>query len=55
MIFVLIISFAMRIFSRLTPGMNEMEELKNGNVAVALLMVSFVLSVSGVVIAVLLK
>lgn len=54
-IFVLVIVTAMRIFNALTPGMNEIEELKKGNVAVALVVVSFILSVSAVVVAVLLK
>jgi uncharacterized membrane protein YjfL (UPF0719 family) len=54
-IFVGVIVVAMRVFNRLTPGMNEIEELRNGNVAVALVMLGFILSVSGVVIAVLLK
>ena len=55
LIFVLIIVTAMRIFNRLTPGINEMEELAKGNMAVALLMVGFLISVSSVVVAVLLK
>ena len=36
MIFTLVIIVAMRIFSALTPGINEIEELRKGNVAVAL-------------------
>ena len=55
LIFVVVIVVAMRLFNRLTPGMDEIAELRNGNVAVALVMVAFILSVSGVVIAVLLK
>lgn len=54
-IFSLIIVVAMRIFSALTPGMNEMEELQKGNIAVALVMFGFTLAVSAVVVAVLLK
>ena len=46
---------AMRLFNRLTLGMDEIEELRKGNVAVALVMLGFILSVSGVVVAVLLK
>jgi uncharacterized membrane protein YjfL (UPF0719 family) len=55
MIFSLVIIVAMRIFHSLTPGVDEMEELKKGNVAVALVMVGFILAVSAVVVAVLLK
>jgi uncharacterized membrane protein YjfL (UPF0719 family) len=54
-IFSLVVIVAMRIFSALTPGMNEIEELKKGNVAVALVMLAFILAVSSVVVAVLLK
>ena len=55
MIFSLVIIVAMRIFSALTPGVNEIEELRKGNVAVALVMFGFTLAVSAVVVAVLLK
>ena len=55
MIFSLVIIVAMRIFSALTPGINEMEELRKGNTAVALVMFGFTLAVSAVVVAVLLK
>ena len=55
LIFSLVIIVAMRIFSALTPGINEMEELRKGNVAVALVMFGFTLAVSAVVVAVLLK
>ena len=54
-IFVVVIAIAMRLFNRLTPGLNEIDELKKGNIAVALVMLGFILSVSGVVVAVLLK
>jgi uncharacterized membrane protein YjfL (UPF0719 family) len=54
-IFSLVIVVAMRIFSILTPGIEEMEELKKGNIAVAMVMFGFILAVSGVVVAVLLK
>ena len=54
-IFVLVIVIAMRIFNRLTPGLDEIEELKKGNVAVALVIVGFIVSVSSVVVAVLIK
>jgi uncharacterized membrane protein YjfL (UPF0719 family) len=55
MIFSLVIIVAMRIFSALTPGVNEIDELKKGNTAVALVMFGFTVSVSAVVVAVLLK
>jgi uncharacterized membrane protein YjfL (UPF0719 family) len=55
MIFSMVVIVAMRIFSALTPGMDEMSELKSGNMAVALVMLGFILAVAGVVVAVLLK
>ena len=55
LIFVPVMVVAMRLFNLLTPGMDEIEELKKGNIAVALVMTAFVVAVSGVVIAVLLK
>jgi uncharacterized membrane protein YjfL (UPF0719 family) len=55
LIFSLVIIVAMRIFSALTPGINELEELRKGNTAVALVMFGFTLAVSAVVVAVLLK
>ena len=39
----------------LTPGINEWEEIKKGNLSVAVLWGAFVISVAAVVIAVLLK
>jgi uncharacterized membrane protein YjfL (UPF0719 family) len=55
MIFVLVVVVAMKIFNMLTPGMDEMEELKKGNMAVALVITGFLVAVSAVVVAVLLK
>jgi uncharacterized membrane protein YjfL (UPF0719 family) len=55
LIFSLIVIVAMRIFTLLTPGINELDELKNGNIAVALVMMSFILAVAAVVVAVLVK
>ncbi len=55
LIFALIVIVAMRIFTVLTPGINELDELKKGNIAVALVMMSFILSVAAVVVAVLVK
>jgi uncharacterized membrane protein YjfL (UPF0719 family) len=55
LIFTVVIVVTMRLFSLLTPGVDEMEELRKGNMAVALVMVGFILAVSLVVVAVLLK
>jgi uncharacterized membrane protein YjfL (UPF0719 family) len=49
------IAIGLRIFSLLTPGINEWEEIKKGNLSVALLWAAFILAVAAVVIAVLLK
>jgi hypothetical protein len=55
LIFSLIVIVAMRVFTLLTPGINELDELKKGNIAVALVMMSFILAVAAVVVAVLIK
>ena len=55
LIFTVIIVVTMRLFSLLTPGIDELEELRKGNIAVALVMVGFILAVALVVVAVLLK
>lgn len=49
------IAIGLKVFSVLTPGFNEMEELKKGNHAVAILWAAFVLAVAVVVVGVLLK
>ena len=49
------IAIGLKVFSVLTPGINEWEELRKGNVSVALLWAAFVIGVAAVVIAVLLK
>jgi uncharacterized membrane protein YjfL (UPF0719 family) len=54
-IFAFAVGVAMRIFTALTPGLDEMAELRRGNIAVALVMVAFILSVMGVMVAVLIK
>lgn len=54
-IFVLVVIVAMRLFNMLTPGMDEMEELKKGNMAVAVVLTGFMIAISAVVVAVLLK
>ena len=53
--FSIAIPVALRIFNWMTPGIDEMEELKNGNRAVGLLVAAFILSMTLVVIAILLK
>ena len=53
--FALAVSIGVRLFNALTPGLDELEELKQGNMAVALVFAAFILSLTAVVIAVLLK
>jgi uncharacterized membrane protein YjfL (UPF0719 family) len=53
-VFSIIIALAMRVFSILTPGLDEMAELRKGNVAVGLVAAGFVITVSVVVMAILL-
>lgn len=51
--FAIIVPVAMRIFNRMTPGIDEMAELRDGNVAVAIVMaamvIGFVILVLGIV------
>lgn len=54
-IFTLVVAIAMRVFSALTPGIDEMAEIRNGNVAVALVMFAFLIAVSAVVASILLS
>ncbi len=53
--FAVVIPIGMRLFSALTPGIDELEELKKGNMAVALVFAAFILSLAAVVVAILLK
>lgn len=53
--FAIVVPIAMRIFNRITPGIDEMAELRNGNNAVALVMGATVLAMSLLVMAVVLK
>ena len=53
--FAIVIPIGMRLFNALTPGLDEMEELKKGNMAVALVFATFILSLTAVVVAILLK
>lgn len=45
------LGLALRLFTAFTPGLNEMEELKKGNVAVAVVLAAVVVAM-GIVIAV---
>lgn len=49
------ISIGFKVLNILTPGFNEWDELKRGNVAVAILWASFTLAVAVVVVIVLNK
>ena len=53
--FAIVIPIGIRLFGALTPGMDEIEELKKGNLAVALVFATFILSLTAIVVAVLLK
>jgi uncharacterized membrane protein YjfL (UPF0719 family) len=46
---------AMRVFNRVTPGIDAMAELKNGNMAVALVQGATILAMALLVVAVILK
>ncbi|GAB4550086.1 MAG: hypothetical protein Kow0063_44760 [Anaerolineae bacterium] len=53
--FAIVIPLGMRLFGALTPGLEEIEELKKGNMAVALVLSIFILSLTAIVVAILLK
>jgi uncharacterized membrane protein YjfL (UPF0719 family) len=53
--FSIAVPIAMRVFNRMTPGMDEMAELKGGNTAVAIVMAATVLAMVLLVVAVILK
>ncbi len=53
--FAIVIPIGIRLFSALTPGLDELEELKQGNMAVALVFATFIVSLTAVVVAILLK
>jgi uncharacterized membrane protein YjfL (UPF0719 family) len=53
--FAVVVPIAMRVFNRMTPGIDEMEELKKGNLAVAIMMAATVLAMALLVVAVTLK
>ena len=53
--FAIVIPIGIRLFRSLTPDIDELEELKKGNLAVALVYATFILSLTAIVIAILLK
>jgi len=53
--FSIVISLGIRLFRALTPGLDEIEELKKGNMAVALVFATFILSLTAIVVAILIK
>jgi len=53
--FAIAVPIAMRVFNRMTPGIDEMAELRKGNTAVAIIMAATVLAMAMVVLAVILK
>jgi len=53
--FAIVVPIAMRVFNRMTPGIDEMAELKNGNTAVAIVMGATILAMVLLVVAVTLK
>jgi uncharacterized membrane protein YjfL (UPF0719 family) len=53
--FAVVIPIGVRLFSALTPGLDEIEELKKGNLAVALVFATFIISLTAVIVAILLK
>ena len=53
--FSIAIPLALRIFNKMTPGLDEMAELKNGNIAVGIMLFGFIVSMTVVLVAILLK
>lgn len=53
--FAIAVPIAMRVFNRMTPGIDEMAELKSGNAAVAVVMSATILAMALLVMAVILK
>ncbi len=43
------LAVALKVFNVLTPKIDEMEELRKGNIAVAIVMVAVILAMAGVV------
>ena len=53
--FAIVIPIGIRLFRALTPGIDELEELKKGNLAVALVYATFILSLTAIVVTILLR
>jgi uncharacterized membrane protein YjfL (UPF0719 family) len=53
--FSIAVPVAMRVFNRMTSGIDEMAELKNGNLAIAIVMSATILAMALLVVAVILK
>jgi uncharacterized membrane protein YjfL (UPF0719 family) len=53
--FAIVIPIGIRLFNALTPGLDEIEELKKGNLAVALVFATFIISLTAIVVAILIK
>ncbi len=53
--FAIVVPIAMRVFNRMTPGIDEMAELKNGNMAIAVVLGSTIIAMTLLVMAVTLK
>ena len=43
------LALALRLFTMLTPGIDEVEELKKGNMGVAVVVAAVILSMGGVI------
>ncbi|MBU1879072.1 MAG: DUF350 domain-containing protein [Chloroflexi bacterium] len=53
--FAIVIPVAMFIFNKMTRNIDEMEELKKGNVAVAIVLFGFIVSITLIVVTILIK
>lgn len=53
--FAIMAPIAMRVFNRVTPGIDEMAELRNGNMAVAVVQGATIVAMALLVVAVILK
>jgi uncharacterized membrane protein YjfL (UPF0719 family) len=53
--FAIVIPIGVRLFNALIPGLDEIDELKKGNMAVALVFATFIVSLTAIVVAILTK
>jgi len=53
--FAIVIPIALFLFNKMTRGIDEMAELKNGNTAVAIVLFGFIVSMTLIVITILIK